>query len=176
MKIYGRSLVLFILVVALFGCNGNDKSDYTPVTYTYGGDEGGEEDAASFREGADGEQSFVCQMCGGSGMMTYFDGSLITCIGCEGQGILTADYLRQKYDEVMGDYGNGNSNGSSSPNYDGNASEDIEREIAWHERNLELLYKQQEYIEGSINSNRIRQEIIEEEYAIKRLRRRLESM
>ena len=49
----------------------------------------------------------------------------------------------------------------------------LEEEIAKHERNLESLREQAEYIEGEVNSNYIREQIVEEEYEIRRLRRML---
>lgn len=55
-------------------------------------------------------------------------------------------------------------------NTGGNSIEQIETEIARHERNLAQLEHQLEYIEGSINRTQIEQQIINERYEIKRLK------
>lgn len=58
--------------------------------------------------------------------------------------------------------------------YDDNAGEasadQIESEIARHEENIAQLERQLEYIEGSINRSQIQQQIIEEQYEIRRLK------
>ena len=158
-------------------CTGNENGRYESVSdsdsessdsdYTSNSEE---TEYNTSQQGTNENQVFTCQMCGGSGIMVYFDGRLITCIGCQGLGEITADYLRQKYNEAMSDYYGGNDNGESGNE---NAREELEREIAWHERNLELIREQQEYIDGSISSNLLRQEAIQEEYEIKRLKRKL---
>lgn len=178
MKLVTKLLVTLFIFTPFYSCDGNSKSEYIPMSddASVDGMDGMVED---FSQGAlSEEQTFTCQLCGGSGVMTYFDGSIITCIGCEGQGELTAEYLRQKYNSVMGEGGDGmNNDEEDSPYTNGGRNQaQIERELAWHERNLELLREQQGYIEGMINSSQISQEIINEEYEIKRLRRMLENM
>lgn len=65
-------------------------------------------------------------------------------------------------------------------NYDGNgggtSADRIESEIARHEDNIERLEHQLEYIEGSFNRIQIQQQIIEEQYEIKRLKAILNGM
>ena len=58
----------------------------------------------------------------------------------------------------------------------GNNTEQIELEIAMHEENIAQLEHQLEYIEGSINRTQIQQQIIEEQYEIRRLKAILNSM
>lgn len=55
-------------------------------------------------------------------------------------------------------------------NTGGNSTEQIESEIARHERNLAQLEHQLEYIEGTVNRTQIQQQIINERYEIKRLK------
>lgn len=58
----------------------------------------------------------------------------------------------------------------------GNNTEQIESEIAMHEENIAQFEHQLEYIEGSINRTQIQQQIIEEQYEIRRLKAILNSM
>lgn len=59
--------------------------------------------------------------------------------------------------------------------YDGSVDQ-LERELSLLESNLASLYECLEVVDGSINQTYIRQQIIEEEYAIKAIKRRLENM
>ena len=66
---------------------------------------------------------------------------------------------------------------SEYDNNDGRTnSEQIEAEIARHEENITQLQHQLEYIEGSINRTQIEQQIIEEQYEIRRLNKILNGM
>lgn len=53
------------------------------------------------------------------------------------------------------------------------SSEHIEAEIAMHEKNIAQIEHQLEYINGAINRTILEQRLIEEQYAIKRLRNML---
>ena len=59
---------------------------------------------------------FTCQMCGGSGMMVYFDGTPMNCIGCNGRGGITRAELQQMAEEMY------NQGGNSSGGYYDNTS------------------------------------------------------
>lgn len=62
----------------------------------------------------------ICQMCGGSGMMLYFDGTPMTCIGCNGRGGVTQEELQQIAEEMFNKGGNtsaGYSQGSGREAY-----------------------------------------------------------
>ena len=80
---------------------------------------------------------------------------------------LPADY----FDELDWDTSN-----EDNDNSGGTTSEQIEDEIAQHEENVAQLEHQLEYIEGSINRSQIQQQIIEEQYEIKRLKAILNGM
>lgn len=80
---------------------------------------------------------------------------------------LPADY----FDELDWDTSN-----EDNDNSGGATSEQIEEEIAQHEENVAKLEHQLEYIEGSINRTQIQQQIIEEQYEIKRLKAILNGM
>ena len=58
----------------------------------------------------------------------------------------------------------------------GTSTGQIESEIAKHEENIAQLEHQLEYIEGSINRTQIQQQIIEEQYEIRRLKAMLNGM
>ena len=66
--------------------------------------------------------------------------------------------------------------GGSDTNADGTSSDQIESEIARHEENIAQLEHQLEYIEGAINRTQIQQQIIEEQYEIRRLKAILNNM
>ena len=57
-----------------------------------------------------------------------------------------------------------------------NNTDQIEAEISRHEENIARLEHQLEYIEGTISRTQIEQQIIEEQYAVKRLRIMLNNM
>lgn len=71
---------------------------------------------------------------------------------------------------------NWNANSEYDNNGGGNSTEQIESEIARHEENISRLEHQLEYIEGSINRTQIQQQIIEEQYEIRRLKAMLNGM
>ena len=66
-----------------------------------------------------------------------------------------------------------NDGGGYDDNGGGNSTEQIESEIARHEENIAQFEHQLEYIEGSISRTQIQQQIIEEQYEIKRLKAKL---
>ena len=74
---------------------------------------------------------------------------------------LPAGYFDELDWEAGGDY---------YDNTDGNGTEQIESEIARHEENIAQFEHQLEYIEGTINRTQIQQQIIEEQYEIRRLK------
>lgn len=80
---------------------------------------------------------------------------------------LPADY----FDEL-----DWNASGSNDDNSRGVSADQLESEIARHENNIAQLEHQLEYIEGSINRSQIQQQIIEEQYEIKRLKAMLNNM
>ena len=69
-----------------------------------------------------------------------------------------------------------NDGGGYDDNGGGNSTEQIESEIARHEENIAQFEHQLEYIEGSISRTQIQQQIIEEQYEIKRLKAKLNGM
>lgn len=77
------------------------------------------------------------------------------------------------FNTLPSDYFDGldwNESGGYDDNGGGNGNEQIESEIARHEENIAQLEQQLEYIEGSINRTQIQQQIIEEQYEIRRLK------
>jgi hypothetical protein len=60
--------------------------------------------------------------------------------------------------------------GGEYDNNGGTSADQIESEIARHEKSIAQLEHQLEYIEGSINRTQIERQIIEERYEIKRLK------
>ena len=77
------------------------------------------------------------------------------------------------FNTLPADYFDGldwNANSEYDNNGGGNSTEQIESEIARHEENIAQLEHQLEYIEGSINRTQIQQQIIEEQYEIRRLK------
>ena len=66
--------------------------------------------------------------------------------------------------------------GRDYDNNGGVSSDQIEAEIARHEGNIAQLEHQLEYIEGTINRTQIQQQIIEEQYEIRRLKSMLNGM
>jgi hypothetical protein len=60
--------------------------------------------------------------------------------------------------------------GGEYDNNGGTSTDQIESEIARHEKSIAQLEHQLEYIEGSINRTQIERQIIEERYEIKRLK------
>ena len=71
---------------------------------------------------------------------------------------------------------NWNDGGEYDNNGGGNSTEQIESEIARHEENIAQLAHQLEYIESTIIRTQIQQQIIEEQYEIKRLKAMLNGM
>lgn len=69
-----------------------------------------------------------------------------------------------------------NNVGEYDDNDGGTSTEQIEAEIARHEENIAQLESQLEYIEGSTNRTQIQQQIIEEQYEIKKLNAMLNGM
>lgn len=83
------------------------------------------------------------------------------------------------FNTLPADYFDGldcNDSGGYDDNGGGNSTEQIEFEIARHEENIAQFEHQLEYIEGSINRTQIQQQIIEEQYEIKRLKAMLNGM
>lgn len=83
------------------------------------------------------------------------------------------------FNTLPSDYFDGldwNANSEYDNNGGGTSTEQIESEIARHEENIAQLEHQLEYIEGSINRTQIQQQIIEEQYEIKRLKAILNGM
>lgn len=83
------------------------------------------------------------------------------------------------FNTLPADYFDGldwNEDGKYDANDGGTSTSQIESEIARHEENIAQLEHQLEYIEGSINRTQIQQQIIEEQYEIRRLKAMLNGM
>ena len=83
------------------------------------------------------------------------------------------------FNTLPADYFDGldwNGGGGYDDNDGGTSTGQIESEIARHEENIAQLEHQLEYIEGSINRTQIQQQIIEEQYEIRRLKAMLNGM
>lgn len=83
------------------------------------------------------------------------------------------------FNTLPADYFDGldwNEDGRYDANDGGTSTSQIESEIARHEENIAQLEHQLEYIEGSINRTQIQQQIIEEQYEIRRLKAMLNGM
>lgn len=121
----------------------------------------------------DGNQIVLCPICGGNGAVIYFDGSIIPCYNCNGRGSFTVAELQAAVNANAGRNNGGYDAGAQmDDSYDGSVDQ-LERELSLHESNLASLYECLEVVDGSINQTYIRQQIIEEEYAIKAIKRRL---
>jgi hypothetical protein len=124
----------------------------------------------------DGNQIVMCPTCGGNGAVIYFDGSIIPCYNCNGRGSFTVAELQAAVNANAGCNNGGYDAGAQmDDSYNGSVNQ-LERELSLHESNLASLYECLEVVDGSINQTYIRQQIIEEEYAIKAIKRRLENM
>lgn len=66
----------------------------------------------------------TCQMCGGTGMMTYFDGSLMQCVGCNGRGGFTQEDL-DRMAEVFIDQHNSTPTGDDENCYRSNSGRSV---------------------------------------------------
>ncbi|MBQ9558992.1 MAG: hypothetical protein IJV08_03295 [Bacteroidaceae bacterium] len=193
--------VIGILACILFfvsSCNGGgNSSSYTPITYETeeGYSDYPDEEHDYYQKSPSSQyEDFrltgrieTCNKCMGYGMVQ--DGLYGQPEICKFCWISTNMRIQQGWTGFDGRYGQVDAafnslpadyfdslNWNSGENDNGdenNGREQIEEEIARHERNLESLQEQAEYIEGGVNSNYIREQIVEEEYEIRRLRRML---
>lgn len=190
--------ILACTIFLLASCNGGgNRPSYTPVTYEtdegyldYQDDENDYYQKSSSSQYEDFRLTGrieTCNKCMGYGVVQNgLYGQSEICKFC---WISTNMRIQQGWTGFDGRYGqvdavfnnlpadyfdNLNWNSGSNDNGDeNNGREQLEEEIAKHERNLESLREQAEYIEGEVNSNYIREQIVEEEYEIRRLRRML---
>lgn len=124
----------------------------------------------------DDNQIVMCPTCGGNGAVIYFNGSIIPCYNCNGRGSFTVAELQAGVNANAGCNNGGYDAGAQMDDSYEVSVDQLERELSLHESNLASLYECLEVVDGSINQTYLRQQIIEEEYAIKAIKRRLENM
>lgn len=163
------------LCLSLGSCGSDNESTYyramndLALVDTNGDDNTSAEEV----DVVDGNQIVMCPTCGGNGAVIYFDGSIIPCYNCNGKGSFTVAELQARVNVNAGCNNGGYDAGTQmDDSYDGPVDQ-LERELSLHESNLASLYECLEVVDGSINQTYIRQQIIEEEYAIKAIKRRL---
>ena len=170
------SCLLFTgLCLSLGSCGSDNKStDYRAMNdLAFVDTHGDDNTSAEEVDVMDGNQIVMCPTCGGNGAVIYFDGSIIPCYNCNGRGSFTVAELQAAVNANAGRNNGGYDAGAQMDHsYDGSVNQ-LERELSLHESNLASLYECLEVVDGSINQTYIRQQIIEEEYAIKAIKRRL---
>ena len=115
----------------------------------------------------------TCRHCKGYGIVQDgLYGTARFCMFCGGNRVVDAA-INQLPDDFFS-----NMEGGSSSEEDNNSlyRAQIEAEKEMHERNLESLERQLEYIEGSVNRAYLDQQIINERYEIQRLRNMLNNL
>ena len=179
--------------------NCGDKTSST--RYSYGnGDENVEYGSEAGSYGGNGKQNLnieltgiieICNKCMGYGMVQ--DGMYGQPEICKFCWMSTYMRMQEGWNGFDGRYGqvdavfnslpadyfdelDWNAEGEYGGDGGGTSADQIESEIARHEENIAQLDHQLEYIEGSINRTQIQQQIIEEQYEIKRLRAMLNGM
>lgn len=172
------SWLLCLLFIGLcLSRSNNESTDYRVRNNLSLVDTNGEDNTSAEEVDAiDGNQIVMCPTCGGNGAVIYFDGSIIPCNNCNGRGSFTVAELQAAVNAKAGCNNGGYEAGPQmDDSYDGSVDQ-LERELSLHESNLTSLYECLEVVDGSINQTYIHQHIIEEEYAIKAIKRRLENM
>jgi len=177
--LFWLSCLLFTgLCLSLGSCGSDNKStDYRVRNNLALVDNNGNDNTSTEElDVIDGNQIVMCPICGGNGAVIYFDGSIIPCYNCNGRGSFTVAELQAAVNANAGRNNGGYDAGAQmDDSYDGSVDQ-LERELSLHESNLASLNECLEVVDGSINQTYIRQQIIEEEYAIKAIKRRLENM
>lgn len=164
--------------LSLASCGSDNESTDYRVRTSLALVDTNEEDNTSAEEvdAIDDNQIVLCPTCGGNGAVIYFDGSIIPCYNCNGRGSFTVAELQAAVNaNAVCNNGGYDAGAQMDDSYHGSVDQ-LERELSLHESNLASLYDCLEVIDGSINQTYIRQQIIEEEYAIKAIKRRLENM
>lgn len=199
------SLVGLVLLFASCGNSSRSNSEYVPVNdypTTEVDKEGGRGGYDEYTD-TDGEgtpdignirltgEIVQCNKCMGYGMVQ--DGMYGQPEICKFCWMSTYMRMQQGWTGFDGRYGQVDAVFNTLPadyfdgldwnansEYDSNngeaSTEQIESEIARHEENIAQLEYQLEYIEGSINRTQIQQQIIEEQYEIRRLKALLNGM
>ena len=187
-------------IIAFTGCSGCGNSGYVDSDMdTYVSIEGDDNEQVDGRGGYDDDNSGnpsignirltgrieTCNKCMGYGsVQDGLHGQPQICKFCwistnmrVQQGWTGFDGRYGQVDAVFNtlpaDYFDGldwNESGGYDDNGGGNGNEQIESEIARHEENIAQLEHKLEYIEGTINRTQIQQQIIEEQYEIRRLK------
>lgn len=95
-----RYILMMSLGICLIGCdNGgsnvsstsDDTNDDSYANTCY--DNGYKEEEVAVEDDQE-DHIFTCQICQGSGVTLYFDGSIIPCYGCGGNGYISAKQLQ----------------------------------------------------------------------------------
>ncbi|MBR1474599.1 MAG: hypothetical protein IJ613_03370 [Muribaculaceae bacterium] len=156
--------------MALTGCSGNSQSDEYQLTYyPIAGDNTSQVLSDAQPPQPDSYQVVCCPTCGGSGMATYFDGSIIPCYNCGGKGCFTVADLQAMIGD--GDVAQGIDDASyDASEYMGNQ---LESELARHERELQSLIEASQTIDGEVYQAYLQQLITQEQCEVKRLREAL---
>lgn len=126
--------LLFILGTAFFASCGNSKQGYDVEKI-------GQDLHSMYYENNDTENSestqqpatVTCGMCQGDCVITYFDGQIITCPSCHGNGVLSVEYLQS-----IIDCGGSPSNGANRAYLEAEINR-LENSIASMQRQLENI-------------------------------------
>ena len=187
--------VLFsgLLYSSCIGCSSSSNGEYDDTT-NYSEYDKHEQDISSNQQQDDFQLTGIietCRHCNGYGMVqNVMYGQPEICKFCR---VSTYMLMQQGWTGFDGQYGqvdavfntlpadffNGldwNAGVGYDDNAGGTSADQIESEIARHEENIAQLEHQLEYIEGSINRTQIQQQIIEEQYEIRRLKAMLNGM
>lgn len=194
-----------VLLFSSCGNSSKNNSEYVPVSGSPTTEVGEEDGRGGDEEYLDAEEEGTsdignirltgeivqCNKCMGYGMVQ--DGLYGQPEICKFCWISTKMRIQQGWTGFDGRYGqvdavfntlpsdyfdglDWNANSEYDNNGGGTSTEQIESEIARHEENIAQLEHQLEYIEGSINRTQIQQQIIEEQYEIKRMKAILNGM
>lgn len=167
--------IMQLLYSSCIGCSSSSEGEYDDTTNYSEYDNEHEQDISSNQHQDDFQLTGIietCRHCNGYGMVQDgLYGVARYCMFCGGNRVVDAAINRLPddfFDNVEG-YG-------LNSDDRGTRREQIEKEIAQHERKVESMEEQLEYIEGSINRTYLEQQIIQERYEIKRLQSILNNM
>lgn len=196
-----RCLIFFVGMLLLFSCDNASRNKPVdlpiydnPITATVGEDDRGgfDSNSSNLNIGNIRLTGYIetCNKCMGYGSVQ--DGLYGQPQICKFCWISTYMRIQQGWTGFNGRYGQVDAvfntlpsdyfdgldwnDGGNDINTSGTSSGQIELEIARHEENIVQLEHQLEYIEGSITRTQIEQQIIEEQYEIRRLKAILNDM
>lgn len=153
--------LLFVLGMYFFASCGNSKQEYDVEEigqnlHSMYYENNNAEDAECTQQPA----TVTCGMCQGACVITYFDGQIITCPSCHGNGVLSVEYLQN-----IVDGGGVSSNGANR--------EFVEAEISRLENSIASMQSQLENISSETMRMYLSSQIIEMQSELQMLRSQL---